>query len=436
MLVIFKRYRLLFFVLLPLLIFAGNAATPLAMVVLGIGVLYFLYQGRHDAIIITFIIILVLGDSRQGWLQFAKPLRVELLIMITLITISELWRGFYRFNSLFLPFLPFLVISVLALSFSPLLDVGSIKTVSFAMLYFCVLHYFLDKHGKYGLRLLEDIVYLSHFIMLLGLLMIPIFPGIVSYGGIRYNGLLGNPNGMGMFVTLTVPMTVYFFTYKRGISRQYTIFAWVLIIASLMLCSSRNAIFAFTIFLSLYHGLRGSTFTTMIFLFVVIPVAGILLFNINLESLVYSLGLEKYFRIKDFESGSGRVFAWRYAWSLVEQRPIIGCGFACEEYNFIYRTTYELWSTGHQGGVHNSYLAYIVNTGFVGFTLYFGFLASLFRRIRNRGFMIPFVASCAFSAMFESWLFSSLSAFHILFLVTTVQLLSDRFLPRQEQFRE
>lgn len=402
------------------------------MGVLGIAVFLFYYQGRHDSIILLFVLILLMGDSRQGWLQFAKPLRVEMLIIITLITLSELWRGFYRFNSLFFLFIPFLFISVLALSFSPLLDVGTIKTVSFTMLYFVMLHYVLDKNRKYGLRLLVDIMYMCHFILLLGLLLLPILPSVVSYGGIRYNGMLGNPNGMGMFVTFVIPITVYVFAYQRGISRQYMGFAWALILISLALCSSRNAIFSVTLFLAMYQGLRGSMFTTMIFLLVVIPVAGILLFNINLEALVYSLGLEKYFRIKDFESGSGRTFAWRHAWNLIKERPVIGCGFACEEYNFIYKFTYELRSTGHQGGVHNSYLAFIVNTGFVGTGLFFAFLANIMRKVRNNAFLVPFICATAFSAMFESWLFSSLSAFHILFLVMLIQLLADRFLPRQE----
>ena len=103
--------------------------------------------------------------------------------------------------------------------------------------------------------------------------------------------------------------------------------------------------------------------------------------------------------------------------------------FACEEYNFLYRTTYQLWSTGHQGGVHNSYLAFIVNTGFVGFGFFILFWVNAFRKVKNLFFLFPFLATIAFSAMFESWLFSSLSAFHIMFLVTVSQLLADRYLP-------
>ncbi len=429
MLIIFKRYRLLFLLLLPVLFVAGNAAVPLGMVVIGVFFGYCVYQNRHDTILLLFTIILIMGDSRQGWMLFSKTLRSEMLILITILTVFELWKGRYKFNSQFVTLLPFLMISFLALSFSPLLGLGFTKTISFSLLYFCVLHYFIDKFSRYGIRFLGDIVYLCHAILFLGLILLPILPSVVSYGGTRFNGLLGNPNGLGMFITMVTPMTIYFFRYQRGISSRYKAFAWTLILISLLLCSSRNAIFCFTIFMTFYYGLTGGLSRRIVFLFVLLPAAALFLFFLDIEALVYSLGLEKYFRISDISSGSGRIYAWGYAWELIQQRPLMGCGFACEEYNFLYRTTFKLYSTGHQGGVHNSYLAFIVNTGFLGFGLFLLFWVNLFRKVKNLFFLFSFVATIAFSAMFESWLFSSLSAFHIMFLITVSQLLADRYLP-------
>lgn len=399
------------------------------MVVVAIFFGYSLNKNRHDSILLLFLIILIMGDSRQGWMQFSKPLRSEMLILIAIVTFYELWQGKYRFNTQFLSLLPFLMISFLALSFSPLLSLGVTKTISFSLLYFCVLHYFVDKFGSYGIRFLGDIVYLCHAILALGLILLPVLPSVVSYGGVRFNGLLGNPNGLGMFITMVTPMTIYFFRYQRGISPRYKTLAWTLIIISLLLCSSRNAIFCFTIFMTFYYGLTGGLARRIVFLFVLMPAMALFLFFLDLEALVLSLGLEKYFRLSDISSGSGRIYAWGYAWELIQQRPLMGCGFACEEYNFLYRTTYQLWSTGHQGGVHNSYLAFIVNTGFVGFGLFILFWVNAFRKVKNLFFLAPFLATIAFSAMFESWLFSSLSAFHIMFLVTVSQLLADRYLP-------
>lgn len=426
-----KRYRLLFLGILPVLLVSGAVSGTIAMLVLALVVIYFFLDNRHDNIILLFILILILGDSRQGFLQFVKNLRVEMLVFMTLITFWEIKQGVYRINKLFLWFFPFLMVSLIALSYSPLLDVGSTKTVSFTLLYFVSLHYIMHKQREFGIRFLGDMVKMGHLILLVGIILLPIAPGIVSYGGVRYNGLMGNPNGMGMLVTLLTPMTLYYFSKGDYVKKNYKTLAWSLIVVSLALCSSRNALFSFVIFFSLYYGLRGTLFTRLIFILVVMPVAGILIFNVDLEALVYALGLEKYLRVKEFQSGSGRIFAWRHAWGLIQERPLIGCGFACEEYNFIYTSTYELWSTGHQGGVHNSYLAFIVNTGFIGFSLYLAFLGNMFRKIKNHLFLFPFIGCVLFSGMFESWLFSSLSAFHILFIVMTTQMLVDRFLPSE-----
>ncbi|MEM7040088.1 MAG: O-antigen ligase family protein, partial [Bacteroidota bacterium] len=336
----------------------------------------------------------------------------------------------YRTNSEFLFFLPFLSVAILAMVFSPLINLALVKTISFALLYFVCFHYIYHKFQRYGRQLIGDIVYLCHAVLFLGLLLLPILPFLVSYGGVRFNGLLGNPNGMGVFLTLITPITLYYFQKDKSISRRYRTLAWFAILLSLTLCSSRNAIFSFALFLTLHQAFSGSNIRRLIFFLVVIPSVAVVVYNIELESVVYNLGLEKYFRVKDFESGSGRIFAWQHALELFAKNPVIGCGFACEEYNFIFRTTFRLWKTGHQGGVHNSYLAYLVNTGVIGFILFGAFWINICRKIKEYKFLIPYLAAVCFSAMFETWMFSSLSAFHIFFLVTMIWLLVESTQPQ------
>jgi O-antigen ligase len=420
MLSLFEKHREFFLIFLPVMLVAGVIVGPSSYLITAVGAFYFISKGRHDTVILMFVTILVLGDSRIPSLQFIKNVRIILLIIIAGWTIYELRRGRYQISRHFMYFLPFLFVAILGLAFNPKLDLAINKTISFTLLYFVGLNYFRYRFEEFGLDLIKDIMYMCHFVLLLGLLLLPVFPVIVSYGGLRFNGLLGNPNGLGIFVTLITPLTLIVFKYSQGITRSYRTFAWFLIIISLILCSSRNAIFSFTLFVLLYQGLGGSTFRRLIFVMVFVPVAALLVYNIELEAVVTSLGLEKYFRIKDFESGSGRIFAWQHAWQLVKQNPLIGCGFACEEYNFIFKTTYRLWRTGHQGGVHNSYLAFLVNTGYIGLGLFIFFLSTIFRKINDRHFVFPYLAAVLFSAMFESWMFSSLSAFHIFFVITIV----------------
>ncbi|MEM0996678.1 MAG: O-antigen ligase family protein [Bacteroidota bacterium] len=421
---------------LPVLLIGGIIVGPSSYLVAAAGTFYFISRGRHDTVILMFVTILILGDSRIPSLQFIKNIRIEMLVIIAGWTIYEIRRGRYEISRYFIYYLPFLFVAVLALAFNPKLDLAINKTISFSLLYFVGLHYIRFRFEHYSLELIKDIVFTCHLVLLLGLLLFPIVPVIVSYGGTRFNGLLGNPNGLGIFITLITPLTLILFKYNPSIPRSYRTFAWFLIVISLVLCSSRNAIFSFTLFILLYQGLGGSTFRRLIFLMVFIPVAGLLIYNIELEALVINLGLEKYFRIKDFESGSGRIFAWQHAWELVKQNPLIGCGFACEEYNFIFKTTYRLWRTGHQGGVHNSYLAFLVNTGYIGFGLFVFFLTTIFRRITDTHFVFPYLAAVTFSAMFESWLFSSLSAFHIFFVVTIVFMMVYSTQPQLQEFGE
>lgn len=386
------------------------------MPVLAIGTIYFLYHNRHDSVMVLLFLTLTLGDSRMDALYFVKDLRTLIMVILSVYSIWEIRAGIYTINRYFLFFLPFLLVSIMALIFSPILETAISKTIAFTLLYFMGLHYIFHRFRQMGIRLLIEIMYTGHLIIFIGLLLLPTFPDMVSYGGLRFNGLIGNPNGLGLYVVLLTPLTLLVFRRQPGISQRYKTLAWIALNVSLAICSSRNAILSVTTFWLLYTGLNGTSFRTAIFLLVLLPAAVIIIYYIDLKSLVEVLGLERYLRLRDIESGSGRVDAWQHAIDTIEKNPLIGCGFACEEYNFRYEMSYRLWATGHQGGVHNSYLAFILNTGFVGLGFFIFFIVSLIRRMGDYRFYLPFAAGCALSAVFESWLFSSLNAFHIYFI--------------------
>lgn len=394
-------------------------------VVAAIGAAYLLYKNKHDSMLIFMLVVLTMGDSRMYYFRFFKNIRMILLIMVSLYTIYEFRTMRYKLNGNFLYFLPFVSVSLLAMVSAPSMSLAVNKTIAFVMLYFVGLHYINDKMERYGGILMYDAMMVLVSMLLIGLFFLPILPSMVMYGLTRYNGMLGNPNGIGIYVTLTAPILAYIFARHPRISSRFKTLAWLALITSLLLCSSRNAIFSIVIFLVLYYGLQGSWFRRFAFLFVFLPSVALFFFTVDLQDLVFALGLEKYFRVRDFESGSGRVFAWQHAIELIRKSPIIGCGFGCEEYNFIFRTSYKLWATGHQGGVHNSYLAFTVNTGIVGVSLFYGFLANMLRKVKNSRFLLAFIPSMMFSAMFESWMFSSLNAFHIIFVVFIVHMVVD-----------
>ncbi|MFN8397394.1 MAG: O-antigen ligase family protein [Bacteroidia bacterium] len=420
-----ERHQILFLFILPVLIFAGAAVNVSAIVIAAVAIGYFFRKDRHDSIIVFFVMVLLLGDSRLMEIQFIKGIRVEVMVLMFAISIYELRNNYYRVNMLMLYYLPFLGVALLALIFSPLQELALEKTISFSIFYFVLFNYVHHKFERYGAQLMIDVLYLIVSILSLGFILLPLFPDYLTYGGQRYNGIMGNPNGMGMLVTLTVPLATYVFMRNKELPKRFKVMTWVLIMTSLLLCSSRNSIFSIALFAILLIGLRGGTFRRIIFIFVFLPATAIFFRFVDLETLFTSLGLERYFRVSELESGSGRIFAWSHALELIQRQPLIGCGFACEEYHFVHRTTFRLWMTGHQGGVHNSYLAYAINTGIAGTIFYLGFLFNAARKVRNLKFLVPFMAAVLFSAIFESWLFSSLSAFHILFLLQLVFLIVD-----------
>ena len=171
--------------------------------------------------------------------------------------------------------------------------------------------------------------------------------------------------------------------------------------------------------------MRGGALRRIIFLFGLLPMGVILLFTLPWVDIINALGLNLYFRLSDLESGSGRLYAWEFAWSEFMKQPIWGRGFYFEEWLFKVQMPFHLWATGHQGGVHNSYLVLLLNTGAVGFGLLAYFFTRLFLSIKHKKFLIPFLPAMASSAMFESWLATSLTAFILMFLISLMIYLPD-----------
>lgn len=427
MLKFLSKYRLLFLVFFPVSFVAGNAAGPASLLVL-IGFYgYCVYIRRPDYIFLTFLLILILGDSRLPQLQYFKNLRVTMIILMSIQSYWLIRRGVINFSKFFIGILPFIAVATLAIIFSPWIQNAVLKTLSYMLFFFTMYHFSRHLIRTYGLILVRDVVMLLQLILWLGLIFVFLRPQIAFYlGGGRFNGLLGNPNGLGILVTLAVPLTYYYFKKDKEVPLSFKIAAYVAIFASVILCSSRNALFSITIFLTVAYGLQGGAFRRLIFILGILPATGLLVLNIPYDTLILKLGLEQYFRLDEFESGSGRTHAWAFALDVVKNNEVIGCGFACSQFNFKFRMPFHLWKTGHQGGVHNSYLQFLVDTGYLGILMFFLYLLNVFRHIEDWKIGFPFIVTALFSATFESWMVSSLNAFHVFFVFMLLLLLEDK----------
>ncbi|MBK6833912.1 MAG: hypothetical protein IPG89_06405 [Bacteroidetes bacterium] len=52
----------------------------------------------------------------------------------------------------------------------------------------------------------------------------------------------------------------------------------------------------------------------------------------NFEGIVYSLGMDQYFRVETLKDGSGRLVAWNFAFEQIEKNFFLGRGFNYTEY--------------------------------------------------------------------------------------------------------
>ena len=137
----------------------------------------------------------------------------------------------------------------------------------------------------------------------------------------------------------------------------------------------------------------------------------------NLEPIVMFLGIEDYVRLNTLESGSGRYFAWEFAWEHIQEYLVFGGGFANDERVMRKHRLY-LERMGHQGGVHNSYLSFWFDVGAVGLALYLrSFILAFIKSSKMVPMSLGVMFAVLFSITYESWLVSSLNPYTIVLLI-------------------
>lgn len=414
------RYRSLWG-LLGVLFVLGNVHPALGIVALTAFVLQRMRRGDHQLLIFTLVVIFILGDSRVGSLQFVKPLRTVILLLLFFQTVADLVQRRYPFRRLTLLLVPFFILSALVSVRNPSPILSFSKALSYVLIIFVAMHYFNHHIRQKRQRFLRDLVMLATLACLIGLGLRFVAPDIAMFdGGIRYRGIFGNPNGMGVYGSLMFPVLLLYLRFTpHGHDRRTVWLIFGALLISVFLSFSRNALTCIMLFLLLSFIHKGSPIKPLLFYGLGIPSIVFLLSGRNLVTLLELIGLAEELRAETLLTGSGRVFAWQWAIENFLENPILGRGFAFEEILFHKHMPEWLYATGHQGGVHNSYLSFLLNTGIVGLTLILIFWILLARWIRPAYYRPAIMLSAGFSAFFEPWLNSSLNAFtvHLLLLI-------------------
>lgn len=408
--------------LLFLLFFLGNVATPLAILPLMVFVIIHLRRGNHQLLIMTLLVIFILGDSRVGSLQFVKPLRSIILLLLFARTMADLIQRRYALRRISFLLIPFFLLSAVVAFRNPSPVLSFSKALSYVLIIFVAIHYF-DYHIKLKKQVfLRDLVMLTLLVCLIGLVLRFLAPSIVMFDDSgRYRGIFGNPNGMGVYGALVFPMVVFYLRFtQHEHSKSTARLIMGALLVSVVLSFSRNALTCILLFLFLSFIHKGGIIKPILFYGVGLPSLIFLLSGRNLVTLLELIGLAEELRAETLLNGSGRVFAWQWAIEVFLQNPFFGRGFAFEEILFHDHMPQWLYETGHQGGVHNSYLSFLLNTGIFGLTIVLTFWITLIRRIRPKHYRPAILFLAGFSAFFEPWLNASLNAFTVHFLLLII----------------
>jgi O-antigen ligase len=190
-----------------------------------------------------------------------------------------------------------------------------------------------------------------------------------------------------------------------------------------LLAVSRNTMSSILLFLFFAHFYRMSSLTGFMILIVSAMVYQVI--NNNLVDILHSLGLSSFLRADTLENGAGRMIAWKFGWKVIQGHFFVGQGFSYDEWVF-YANRHWLMLLGHQGAVHNSYLALWINTGIIGLILYMsGFFYTYYKISLRSYFALPMMFAVMFSIMFEAWLMGSLNPFNAVYILVIHILLHE-----------
>ena len=423
-----EHYQLIIFIAVWVLVAAH--ASILLYAVLPISVFLMRRVDRWHDILFGFLICLVLSDMNQDIREMyvMKTAKYTYILALGLILLVDRAR-MQPMARLFSVFLPFFVYAFLPIIRSDVPFVSIQKTVSYALIYLVVPNYVLFNFRLYGWDFFKNFIWFLVLILLTQHLLPYIGPEWWSYIDGRFRGYFGNPNGLAIFTYLVfVLFTVVNHLRRDLFSNTAKIFIYAVLVYYIITCGARTSLMSTLMFVLFIQFFRISTFLGIISFFAFIGIGELL--ASNLPFIITSLGLEEYMRVETLEDGSGRYVAWNYAWQQINEQGhfLFGAGFENEDAVMRSARAY-LSALGHQGGVHNSYLAFWLNVGIVGLIIFLRSFALIFiKASKNTSLSLAVMFSVLFSILYESWLAGSLNPYTIMLLVILTVMSEDEII--------
>ncbi len=411
-----EHYQILAFILLWVVV--ARLAGSLLWLVLPAGVFLLRRANRWQDILFGFLMCLIFSDMIRGLpgMDVMKSAKSMYILAMALIVVADQQR-MQPLARLFTIFLPFFVYAFFPIFFSPVPLLAIEKTISYGLLFLVVPNYVLHCFRLNGWDFFKNLIWFCVVVLVAQQFMRLGSPNqyLVSE---RFRGFFGNPNGMAIFVYLTLVLFMVVNHLHRGLfSRMGQLFIYAVLVYYLITCGARTALMSALMFVLFIQFFRISMLLGIISFVAFIGVSELL--SSNLPAIITALGLQDYLRVDTISDGSGRYIAWNYVWDLINNHGyfLFGAGFENEGYLMLKAYRY-LSNLGHEGGVHNSYLAFWLNTGIVGLVLYFrSYMLIFIKASKNTSVAMAVMFSVLFSILYESWLAGSLNPYTIMLLV-------------------
>lgn len=170
----------------------------------------------------------------------------------------------------------------------------------------------------------------------------------VGDGRIAYLGFFKDPNDIGMFLVMNMPLVAYFFSQSKMFGKLLSICAFAALIYGIYLTDSRGTMLGAAALIALYLLITKGGTKLILFCIAVGPA---------LATMIAARGGVS----SDDASASGRLDAWYEGIHMLLSHPIFGVGMG----NFVE------W---HKRTAHNSYVLLSSELGFLGYCLWAGAL--------------------------------------------------------------
>ncbi len=422
----YYKENLQFYIILFVWLLVGMVAGPVVYLVLPASLILMRQKGMWEELFIGFFFILILSDSELPVLLFAKNIKIVYLVMLAgfFIKDNEEFRPFSKIHTYFIPFF---IIGIICLFFSPSLFIGFQKTFSYILMFILIPNFVTKLYRDHKETFFRNLIFFGATICIAGFLLYFVkkeyaFNAIIG----RYNGIFGNPNGLGLYAFLLFAL---FFTlndiYEDLFSRLEKGIVYFAILFSIIFSNSRNAFISVVILIVFENFFKRSSFLGIIMSIILFSAS--LLISDYIPILIRQLGLESFFRLNTLQELSGRAVAWQFAWHKIQNNYFLSRGFGYDE--FTMRANYHMLSKmGTQGGVHSSYLSLWLNFGLVGMLVYLrSFFLTFFKAIKINRVSFSIMYAVLFSAAFEGLFIGSLNPQMIILLITITILCDSDF---------